>query len=359
MRILGIFNKFNAIFVVCIVCIIPFAVPPEADLPLADVSQSQKNNNPTEIKNTIISEGLELVYAAKYEEAVKHFRKLNEIDPESAEGIFFEAFVLELIMDIYRSQAFDDSLSIVVEKAISRGKKALKKNPSARNNMFLGGAYGVRGVREGILGSWLGAAINGRKANSYFEKAIALDSMLYDCYFGIGSYHYWKTKKLKRFFGFFIPDHREKGINELYMSIEKGIFAKTPGRMTLFRIYLEEKRYDDVFTLADIVLNENPDHIFPRWYLGIALISTQQWEKALDNYKIILDFLPKIEFHGSEALIEAWYYQALSYYNLGQKQKAKELLEKIPPYEDKVNQNLFYYDDYIKESKKLLKKLSR
>ena len=345
MRILGIFKTL----IVCIVCIIPFAA----------ISQSQSNNNLTDIKNTVISEALELVYSAQYEEAVKQFRKLDEIDPESAEGIFFEAFVLELIMDIYRSQVFDDSLNGVLEKAISKGEETLKKNPSARNVMFLGGAYGVRGVRKGILGSWWGAARDGMKANSNLQKAISIDSTLYDCYYGIGSYHYWKTKKLKRFFGFFIPDNREKGINELYLSIEKGIFAKTPGRMALFRIYIEEKRYDDVFKLADIVLKENPNHIFPRWYLGVAFVNTQQWEKALDNYKIILDFLPKIEFHGPEALIEAWYYQALSYYNLGQKQKAQELLEKIPPYEDTVNQNLFYYDDYIKESKKLLKKLSR
>jgi len=309
-------------------------------------------------KNAVIREGLRLVYSSQYEEAIHHFRMLEEIDPGCAESTFFEAFVLELVMDIFRSQKFDDSLKTVTDKGIERAKAAVKKNPAARNYMFLGGVYGVRGVRKGILGDWFGAARDGRRAFKNMEKAVKIDTSIYDCYYGIGSYHYWKTKKLRRFF-WFLEDQRQQGIDELYLSIGKGIFAKTPGRMALFRIYIEEKMYDKVIDLADVVLKENPDHVFPRWYFGIALVRTGQWQKALENYKIIYDYLPKIAFRGIEADIEARYYMGLSYYNLGNLERAKEMIESLDQYDKKVNKHLFYYADYIKESRSLLKKIDK
>ncbi|MCH7781657.1 tetratricopeptide repeat protein [candidate division KSB1 bacterium] len=322
-------------------------------------SYAQDGATLEEEKNAIIAEGLKLVYSARYDEAIDHFRELDEIDPGSAEAIFFEAFVLELIMDVYRSQVFDDSLNSVVEKAITKAEKAVKLNPTARNYMFLGGLFGVKGVRKGILGSWFGAAMDGRKANKNFETAVKMDTSFYDSYYGIGSYHYWKTKKLKRFFGFFISDQREKGISEIIIAIDNGIFTETPGRMALFRIYIEEKRYDDVIELADLVLRETPDHLFPRWYLGIALIRTEQWKKAKDNYEHILTILPNFDFHGIEAEIEAKYYAGLAYYNLGNTENAQQMLEEIPSYKDKVNQHLFYYGNYIKDSRKILDKLKK
>ncbi len=318
---------------------------------------AQNGTSLDETKNYIIAEGLDLVYSARYDEAIQYFKKFDEIDPESAEGIFFEAFVLELIMDVYRSQAFDDSLTNVLERALTKANNAVDINPSARNYMFLGGVYGVRGVRKGILGKWFGSARDGMKANGNLEKSLERDDSLYDCYYGVGSYHYWKTKKLRRFFGFFISDLRDQGIEEIKRSIENGIFAETPGQMALFRIHIEEKRYNEVIELAAQVLRRTPHHLFPRWYLGIALIRTKQWERAQRNYEIIRDKLSDIDFRGIEADIEALYYLGLSYYNLGELEKAKELLQQIPQYEGKVNNNLFYYGDYIKESKKLLRKI--
>lgn len=129
--------------------------------------------------------------------------------------------------------------------------------------------------------------------------------------------------------------------------------------MALFRMYIEEKRYEDVIELADEVLGENPDHLFPRWYLGIALVRTEQWQIALNNYDYILTILPKFDFHGLEAEIEAKYYAGLSYFNLDNMENARKMLEEIPSYKDDVNQHLFFYGDYIKESKKILDKIKK
>jgi len=327
--------------------------------PVKSFSLLQQNNSLDERKDEIIISGLDLLYSGKHEKALAYFKKLDQIDPESAEGIFFEVFVLEFIMDQYRSQTFDNQLNVALDKAIKKAKKAVKINPSARNYMFLGAPYGVRGVRQGILGAWWRTFINGKRAYKYLKRSVEIDPTLYDSYYGIGSYHYWSSKRLRRFFGFLFRDKRMMGIEQLHLSIEKGIFSPMPSQITLFRIYMEEKWYDKVIKLAKEISSEYPGLLFPKWYYGIALIRTKQWNTALKIYQEIVELLEPITIKGPESLIESWYYIGLCYYYLGEYEKAKIILEKITPYKGKVNQNLFFYENCIEEGEKLLKRVKR
>jgi hypothetical protein len=45
--------------------------------------------NLDERKNEIIISGLHLLYSGKWEEAIRYFKRLDEIDPVSSEGTFF------------------------------------------------------------------------------------------------------------------------------------------------------------------------------------------------------------------------------------------------------------------------------
>jgi tetratricopeptide (TPR) repeat protein len=257
--------------------------------PVESISFLQQHDSLDGQKNEIIMSGLDLLYSGKYEKALENFKKIDQIDPESAEGNFFEAFVLEFIMDQYRSQRFDDRLNMVVENAIKKAKKAVKNNPSARNYMFLGAPYGVRGVRQGILGAWWRTFIDGNRAYKYLKRSVEIDPTLYDCYYGIGSYHYWSSKRLRRFFGFLFRDKRMMGIEQLHLSIEKGIYSPMPSKISLFRIYMEETWYEKVIELAIEVSSQYPDFLFPKWFYGIALIRTKQWDRALKIYQEIVE----------------------------------------------------------------------
>ena len=326
-------------------------------------AQGISSSHPTEKslderKKEVIFEAFQHLYPGRWEDAITVFKKLDDIDPASAEGIFFVAFTLEFIMDQYRSQVFEGRLEITLDKAIERAKIALVKNPSARNYMFLGGSYGIKGVRQGVLGYWWRTFVNGTLANRYFKKAIEIDPTLYDCYYGIGSYHYWSTKRLRRFFGPLFRDKRMLGIRQLQLSIEKGVFTPIPSKVALFRIYMEEKWYHKVIQLAEEVLNEHPGTLFARWYYGLAVIKTGQWAKAINNYQIILKLLEPVTLKGPESSVEAWYHLALAFYHVQKYQKAKALLEKISTFKGKVNPRLFFYDDYVKEGEKLLDRVN-
>ncbi len=328
-------------------------------LTIGNAHSFQSSNTLNEQKNEIIYEGIELLYSGSWSEAIDQFNKISAIDPNCAESEFFESFVYEFVMDQYRCEIFDEAFNVAVEKAIARAEEVVKTHPTARNYMFLGGCYGVKGVRKGILGAWFQAYRNGRKARGYMEDAIKKDPTIYDCYYGIGSYNYWASRKLKRFLGPFVKDKRMQGIDELKLTIAEGIFSPKAGKNALFRIYIEEEWYDKVLELAEEVLEDLPGILFPRWYYGLAFIRTNEWQKALDNYSRMSEILDTVDCKGGEALVEVWYYSALCNYNLGEFQKAKDLLVKILPYEGKVNLNMFFYGNLIKKSKNLIKKVDK
>lgn len=311
-----------------------------------------------ERKNEVIITGLNLFNADKYREAVEHFKKLDEIDPDSSEGIFMRAFVLEGYMDRYRVRdpELEEELSSALQKAIEKAEKAVEREPTARNYMFWGAAYGVRGVRQGKLGNWWNTFVDSISSIRYMKMAVSIDPELYDCYYGIGLYNYWVSEKLGKYVPFF--DRREEGIRQL-QSTEKGIFARMPGKLALFRIYITEGRYEEVIEAGKEMFREYPYSLVGRWQYGLALIRLRQWEKAITHYQMILERLEPVKIKGPEASIEAWYYLGLSYYHLGEYQRAKELLEKILPYKGDVNETLFFHENCMKKSEKLLKKVKK
>ncbi len=311
-----------------------------------------------ERKNEVIITGLDLLYADKYQEAIEYFKKLDEIDPDSPEGIFMQAFAMESYMDRYRVRdpELEEQLSIALKRAIEKAEKVTGIDPTARNHMFWGGAYGVRGIRQGKLGHWWNTFVDSRSSIKYMRMAVTIDPELYDCYYGIGSYNYWVSEKLGKYLPFF--DRRKEGIEQL-KSTEKGIFARISGKLALFRIYITEKRYDEIFESAKEIFREYPDSLVGKWQYGLALIRTNQWEKAIKHYQGILELLEPVKIKGPEASIEAWYYLGFSYYNVGKYQKAKELLEKILPYEGEVNETLFFHENCMKKNRKLLKKVNK
>jgi tetratricopeptide (TPR) repeat protein len=311
-----------------------------------------------ERKNEVIITGLDLLYADKYREAIEHFKKLDEIDPDSSEGIFMQAFAMESYMDRYRIRdpELEEKLSIALKRAIEKAEKVTGIDPTARNHMFWGGAYGVRGIRQGKLGHWWNTFVDSINSIRYMRMAVAIDPELYDCYYGIGSYNYWVSDKLGKYLPFF--DRRKEGIEQL-KSTEKGIFARMSGKLALFRIYITEKRYDEIFESAKEIFREYPGSLVGRWQYGLALIRTKQWEKAIKHYQGILELLEPVKIKGPEASIEAWYYLGFSYYSVGEYQKAKELLVKILPYEGEVNEILFFHENCMKKNRKLLKKVNK
>lgn len=306
-------------------------------------------------------EGVKRLYQEDHRGAFHTFQMLADQFPEHPAGPFCLAFTYDAYMDEYRTLVYQEQFEAAVNESIRRSE-LLEKNGEVDANTYLywGGAYGIRGVREAMIGSWWQAFKDGLRGKKQLNKVFDVDSTFYDGYYGTGNYHYWKSVKSKVFWWLpFIGDNREKGIREIYIAMRKGKFAYWPSKNALMRIFVEEKRWYDLFPITEEVLMHNPSDLHARWFKGYGLVGLERWGEALPLYTDILQRLQSVDNAGLAGLVECWYYIGLSYYKLENRPEAHTWFQKIVQAEHDVNKKLFFYEDYIESAKQYLKRIKK
>ena len=311
-----------------------------------------------------INTGINLLYSGRLDESLKIFGSLSGSPLDSMASHLFRGLAYSSVNDKYRSTKYNNLVFFHISEALKIGDNLLKAdNKDSRVYLCLGGAYGVRGLRKAMLGDTWGGIKEGRKAHKLLHKALEEDSTIYDAYYGLGMYHFWKSKRAHtviKYFGwlFRIKDERERGIRELYTAMNKGSYAYFPAMRALFIIFIEENRIDEFISLSGEYAESFPDDLYHKWFLGIAYIRKEKWKQSLAVYEEIEKHLQGVEFRGIEADVECGYYKALCLYHLGRKNEAEHLCREILEVKDKVNKNVFYFEDYIKETERLLSKIN-
>lgn len=300
-------------------------------------------------------DGVVMAFHDQFYEAQSKFDSVCTLDKVSPIGHFCKAFVYDLFMDEYRSLKFMKEFEDEVAVAIKMGETQVAASVQTPETfLFTGGVYGIRGVRKAMLGDWWGAFKDALKGIAHVRKSIEMDSTMYDAYYGIGNYDYWKSVRTKGLWWLpFVSDKREQGFQELYLSIEKGKFVPLASRTALLRIYVEEKRYQDCIKIADELIKDYNRDLHPLWFKGYSLIKLKQWKEADEIYKNAFKLLTSKDFHGPAGKAESWYYQALCAYNLGDKEQAKSLLSQVFPLRGQINEKIFFYENIFDEALKL------
>ncbi len=304
--------------------------------------------------------GIKSLFNDEIDVALNKFDSLCVIDPENPIGYFCKAFCYGFIMDEYRNLNFMDKFNEAADNAIKKSKiLEEKENPTSEIFLWSGASLGIKAIRDAMMGNWWDAIWDGLKAGDKLERCLKIDSTLYDVYFGLGNYHYWKSVKSKVFWWLpFVGDERQKGINEIKISIEKGKFAEIPGKISLMRIYIEEKNYNELIKLADELLKEY-NFLYPLWYKAFSNVQIGEWQKAIILYNEILKKLNKKYFHGIEGEIECYYFIALCNYKIGKIEEAKKHLNKILPYKGKIETKIYFYENFMDSSEKLMKEIEK
>ena len=195
-----------------------------AKITLPDVQANSTVSVDDDTFHALIDYGIDLVHAEHYEEALEGCKKLMFYYPESPVGYFYTASLYQIIMRNYRVKTFEPQFERFIDLAVEEGECAVKKDrKDAVSYLYLGGAYGYRALHKIRKHKWFSAFKDGLKSISRLEKAIEAEPTLYDTYYGLGTYHYWRSAKSKTlWFLPFIGDERQKGIDELWQSITIG-----------------------------------------------------------------------------------------------------------------------------------------
>lgn len=270
--------------------------------------------------DSLIFRGINLVHQEKLHPAIETFQEIIKLRPEKPVGYFFVAGAYRTIMYDYRSLAYQKEFEEYAEKAIDLGKELIESGKaSSEDHFYYAGALGYLGIFKSDIGSWWSAFRLGLKAKAVMEKALEMDSTNYDAYFGLGTYHYWRSVKTKMFWWLpFVGDDRAKGIAEIKLAIEKGKYTGREGQYALLRIYNEERAHDTLITYFESsgLKDYNPDDPYALWWVGLAYIGKQQWQMAVDTFRHLLSVLKSSPYSDGAGELECRYYLARCYYEM-------------------------------------------
>jgi tetratricopeptide (TPR) repeat protein len=224
----------------------------------------------------------------------------------------------------YRVRDLEPQFEKFIDLAIKIGEKALEKNSKdAVAYMYLGKARGHRGVHRINQKKFFYGFVDGLKGCSSLNKAIELAPTLYDAYYGVGIYHYWRSAKSKAFWFLpFIGDNRQKGIDEIRLSIQKGMHSEIESKYALVSIYYHEKDYEKAYQLNQQLHQLFPDNPAAMYMKGIIEEKQGKWKEAQQTFQQLLSHLVASEYRSFGYQAECHYRIALYLSKQGHFKKA-------------------------------------
>lgn len=267
--------------------------------------------------DSIIFRGMRLVYADSTFPAVDEFKKLIDLCPDKPIGYFYSCATLQNIMDDYRNYSYREEFNRFLNQAVKAGDEGKKKNEmTALDYLYYGGAIGFRGINEALTGDWFSGFVDGLKGRNNLVKALDIDSTLYDVYYGLGSYHFWRSLKSRSFWWLpFIGDNRQKGIDMIKLAIEKGKYSRQDAELALVRIWVENKEYDKAFNQINKLNKIYPDKPYLLWLYGRAQFETNNDSGAIQTYQKLLKVLVSSPYYNPAGEVECRYDLAQAYYS--------------------------------------------
>jgi tetratricopeptide (TPR) repeat protein len=310
--------------------------------------------------DSIIMRAMDLVYADRNSEGVEEFKKLIDLFPDNPIGYFYVSASLQTVMDDYRNYSNSDELYRYMDLAIEKGEKIKESGTlTAYDWFYYGGAVGFRGIHKALTGNWMGAFVDGLKGKGYLENALKLDPEMYDVYYGLGSYHFWKSLKSRVFWWLpFVSDNRQMGIDMIMVAIEKGKYSKKDAKLALVRIWVENKEYDKAFAMIDELEKIYPNKPFLLWLKAQAQSENNMYDEAIGTYQKLLAALTSSAYYHPAGEVECRYLMARALYEKKDYRESYSQLKTLLALEDAAGNNDLVRD-FLRKAKKLKKRIQR
>ncbi|MDA0335747.1 MAG: hypothetical protein O2782_11315 [bacterium] len=164
-----------------------------------------------------------------YARALAVCDSLRQVLPDHPGPYLSTAGVYVNRMQSYRLNDFQAEIDSNAQRAIDTGVRMLEAGADAWLSFYVGSAYGYRGLARLRRHNWIGAFLDGRRSIEYLNTALELDPRLYDAYFVVGAYHYWRTARsaFLRHVAFWMRDRRELGLQQIRLAAEHGRYIGT------------------------------------------------------------------------------------------------------------------------------------
>ena len=233
----------------------------------------------------------QFLYNDRFEEADSVCTVLTEAYPDDPAGHVFEAAVMVGRMTNREEDIYHDRFLPLLDSTETLIDSALRGADLERTSwlyLFRGHIEAYRSLYQSRFGSFIAAVKSGMRAMDNYEKGLAADSLNYDLYLGVGSYHYWKSAKagFLRWLMIF-KNEKKKGIDELRLAADSSTVFRDAARSALVWVWLNEKQYDSVLAIGREFALKYPGGKAVLWPMAQAYFEKRQYRSAIDAYEDI------------------------------------------------------------------------
>ena len=272
--------------------------------------------------------GLDYVSNNCFKKALAVFDTMQKRFPDHPAPNMYKAATYQSWMLTYRINTFENDLFENAQLAIDKGTRLMEKENNPWLNFYVGAAYGFMALHRFRQHNWIGAYIDGKKGINNFNIALKKSPNLYDCYYGLGSYYYWRTAKSKfiRILIFWMSDKRELGLEQLKLSIDKGRYCSYDATHGLIIAYYHHGDYDKALALNTAAMElSNPPSLGTLYMRGRLMATFGNWVEVKELFRRILKRLLMHPYQSIAYKVECQYWIAEALKNLHQPNKALEL----------------------------------
>lgn len=305
--------KFLFIFFVILICINnPAQTYPDAQV------------------DSMLKTGIRYIVNQDYKSANQVFNNLNEEYSHLPLGkIYLAAIKIAEAYDYARD--FDENYILKNLESAKEQSEILVEQDKDHiwYRYFYALAEGYISYYDAIEGSWFSALSTGINSISEFDKILVEDKNFYEAYIAIGTFEYWKSRKLE-FMDWlpFASDTKNIGIDRLILAIDSSSYNSHLAINSLIWIYIDQKKYADAIKVAEKALSEFPQSRTFKWGLARAYEEKNSL-RAIELYLDILNSYPASLKENYKNEITLKHLIAQQYAKLGANEKALKYCDEI------------------------------
>jgi tetratricopeptide (TPR) repeat protein len=310
--------------------------------------------------DSLLRAGIHQIVNQNYKSAEQVFTNLNEEYSYLPFGkIYLAANKIAEAYDYARD--FDERYILQnLESAKEQSQKlVVQDEANIWYRYFYALSEGYISYYEAIEGSWFSALSTGINSISEFEKILIEDKNFYEAYIAIGTFEYWKSRKLE-FIDWlpFASDTKNIGIDRLSVAIDSSSYNSHLAINSLIWIYIDQKKFDDAIKVAEKALAEFPQSRTFKWGLARAYEENNS-SGAIELYSDILNSYPNSLIENYKNEITLKHLIAQQYAKLGDKERALKYCDEILSIKNIPKKTLDELSGRLERVKSLKKDLSK
>jgi hypothetical protein len=290
---------------------------------------------PDSTVHQLLLKGIDLIVDEEYDDAEKVFLTLQQLNKNlPLADIYLAGTEIAKSFD-YNLPFNENKISFHLGRASAVVDKLLiEDNKNIWHIYFEALTEGYRAYYNALRGNWLSAFSDGFSAVSSSEKCLMIDTSFYDAYITVGSYKYWRSRKMD-FLNWlpFIKDEQEEGIQLLNRAIKFSPYNSHLGYNSLIWIYIDRKEFGLASELAETVLVQHPKSRLFKWSYARAIEEFDKERANLVYYDILNSYEKKYDQNRINKIILK-HKIAQNLMKLGKKKEASYLLKEILTYKN-------------------------